>query len=158
MPKGTLLKRWNDWSAGVGHLVDDGRTPGMYSASGLLGLRGELRPAPFKNTLTVGSDEGHHYQYFLEETLADSDPTHDADSSGSMNNDTSVTVSHTVTAAQPNTILLVWVTYASAGGTINISDIKYDGVDMTLAQFQNFGGAGPKMRLYPPKYRMVTSP
>ena len=147
MPK-TLLKRWNDWSAGVGHLVDDGRTPGMYSSSGLLGLRGELRPAPFKNTLTVGADEGHHYQYFLEETLADSDPTHDADSSGSMNNDTSVTVSHTVTAAQPNTILLVWVFYASSGGTIAVSDIKHNGVDLTLAQFQNFGGAGPKTRLY----------
>ncbi len=50
MPRGALLKRWNDWSAGVGHLVDDGRTPGMYYASGLLGLRGELRPAPFINT------------------------------------------------------------------------------------------------------------
>ncbi len=49
MPKGQLLKRWSDWSAGIGHLVDDGRTPGMYYAAGLLGLRGELRPAPFFN-------------------------------------------------------------------------------------------------------------
>ncbi|KKK48996.1 hypothetical protein LCGC14_3139530, partial [marine sediment metagenome] len=50
MPKGQLLKRWNDFSAGIGHLIDDGRTPGMYSSSGLLGLKGELRPAPFINT------------------------------------------------------------------------------------------------------------
>lgn len=48
-----LLKRWSDWSAGVGHLVDDGQTPGMYYASGLLGLRGELRPAPFSNVVTT---------------------------------------------------------------------------------------------------------
>ncbi len=53
MPRGTLLKRWNDWSAGVGHLVDDGRTPGMSYASGLLGLRGELRPAPFLNVVST---------------------------------------------------------------------------------------------------------
>ncbi len=52
MPKGTLLRRWNDWSAGIGHLVDDGRTPGMSYTSGLLGLRGELRPAPFLNVVT----------------------------------------------------------------------------------------------------------
>ncbi len=148
MPKGQLLKRWSDWSAGVGHLVDDGRTPGMYSASGLLGLRGELRPAPFKNTLTVGADEGHHYQYFLEETLADSDPTHDADSSGSMNDTNTVTVSHTVTASQPNLILLVWVIMDSPGGTINISDIKYNGVDMPQAQSKSFGSGGPRLRLH----------
>ncbi len=67
MPKGKLLKRWNDWSAGVGHLVDDGRTPGMMTASALLGLRGELRPAPFQTTVTVGSEAGHHYQYYFEE-------------------------------------------------------------------------------------------
>ena len=48
-----LLKRWQDWSAGIGHLVDDGRTPGMYYSSGLLGLRGELRPAPFFNVVTT---------------------------------------------------------------------------------------------------------
>ena len=149
MPKGSLLKRWNDWSAGVGHLVDDGRTPGMYHSSGLLGLRGELRPAPFKNTLTVGIDEGHQYQYFFEETLADSDPTHDADSSGSMNDGTSVTVSHTVTASQPNLILLVWVFMASLGGTISTSSVTYDGVSMGASvQGKNFGGAGPRVRLH----------
>ncbi|KKL74013.1 hypothetical protein LCGC14_2069150, partial [marine sediment metagenome] len=53
-PPGVLLRRYNDWSAGIGHLADDGRTPGMAYASGLLGLRGELRPAPFLNVVPSG--------------------------------------------------------------------------------------------------------
>ena len=48
------LKVWKDWSAGIGFLKDDGVTPGMSYASGLLGLLGELRPAPFFNTATTG--------------------------------------------------------------------------------------------------------
>lgn len=43
-----LLKVWTNWEAGIGHTVDDGRTPGMYHASGILGGFGELRPAPVK--------------------------------------------------------------------------------------------------------------
>ncbi len=53
-PPGTLLRRYNDWSAGIGHLIDDGRTPGLAYSSGLLGLKGELRPAPFLNVSTTG--------------------------------------------------------------------------------------------------------
>ena len=45
-----LLKRWKDWSDGIGHLVDEPRINGMYYSSGLLGLKSELRPAPFINT------------------------------------------------------------------------------------------------------------
>ena len=50
MPRGEeLVKVWNDWSKGVGYLRDDGRTPGMYYATGVLGGINELRAAPFIN-------------------------------------------------------------------------------------------------------------
>lgn len=50
MPLGeTLLKTWDNWNAGVGYLRDDGRTPGMYYATSILGGSQDLRPAPFKN-------------------------------------------------------------------------------------------------------------
>ncbi len=50
MPRGeTLLKRWDDWSAGIGYLRDDRRTPGMYNATGILGGLNDLRAAPFMN-------------------------------------------------------------------------------------------------------------
>ncbi len=44
-----ILKLWQDWGRGIGHLRDDGRTPGMYYASGILGGANELRAAPFIN-------------------------------------------------------------------------------------------------------------
>ena len=44
-----ILKLWNSWGRGVGYLRDDGRTPGMYYASGILGGDNELRAAPFIN-------------------------------------------------------------------------------------------------------------
>ncbi|KKL73105.1 hypothetical protein LCGC14_2078220, partial [marine sediment metagenome] len=44
-----ILKLWNNWGAGIGYLRDDGRTPGMYYASGILGGATELRAAPFIN-------------------------------------------------------------------------------------------------------------
>jgi len=47
------LKIWKNWSAGIGYPKDDGRTPGMSYASGLLGIAGELRPAPFMNVVTT---------------------------------------------------------------------------------------------------------
>ena len=56
MPKGEkLLRIWDDWSAGVGYLRDDGRTPGMYYASGILGGLQDLRPAPFMNDSDLSS-------------------------------------------------------------------------------------------------------
>lgn len=48
-----LIKAWVDWSDGIGFPVDDGRSRGMYSASGILGLKRELRPAPFFNEVTT---------------------------------------------------------------------------------------------------------
>ncbi|KKL60203.1 hypothetical protein LCGC14_2207650, partial [marine sediment metagenome] len=36
-PPGERIKLWSDFSAGAGHLIDDGRTAGMYFASNLLG-------------------------------------------------------------------------------------------------------------------------
>lgn len=49
-----LIKAWTDWSDGIGFPVDDGRSRGMYSASGILGLKRELRPAPFFNEVATG--------------------------------------------------------------------------------------------------------
>lgn len=49
-----LIKAWTDWSDGIGFPVDDGRDRGMYSASGILGLKRELRPAPFFNVVSTG--------------------------------------------------------------------------------------------------------
>jgi len=51
-PKKAPLKIWNDWSAGVG-FAKDGVADGMYRASALLGLSGELRVAPFLNTCAM---------------------------------------------------------------------------------------------------------
>lgn len=47
-----ILKLWNNWSEGIGYLRDDGRTPGMYNASGILGGFNELRAAQFMNDNT----------------------------------------------------------------------------------------------------------
>src|SRR3989304_1191176 len=72
----------------------------MYYASGLLGLPGELRVAPLKNTVAVGIDESHHYQYFLEEPIAAQNPTFDAASelSSAPSGQSVWTVSGTTTA------------------------------------------------------------
>lgn len=50
-----LLKAWDDWSAGIGYLRDDGRTPGMYTANAVLGARGELRPGPLKTDVSYSA-------------------------------------------------------------------------------------------------------
>ena len=50
MPRGErLLKLWNDWSAGIGYMRDDGATPGLYNAVGIVGGQNDLRAAQFKN-------------------------------------------------------------------------------------------------------------
>src|SRR3990172_4262812 len=104
----TLLKRWNNWEDGIGYVIDDGERNGLYKASGLLGLRGELRVAPFKNTVTVAADAAHHYQYYFEEPLAAQLPVFDTAASGSTVVGLTVTVSITV-ANQSNRVLLIWV-------------------------------------------------
>ncbi|KKN04596.1 hypothetical protein LCGC14_1095800 [marine sediment metagenome] len=139
------LKIWKDWSAGVGYLKDDGVTPGMYYSSGLLGMESELRPAPFKNTATIGIDEAHHYQYFFEETLNNQTPIHDADSSGKADNSGSLTVSHTV-GVQTNRVLLVWV--FSDNPLITTFTLKYNGVTMTAFASQKDAGLTVTGSLY----------
>ena len=121
-----LVKRWDDWSAGVGYPVDDGRTPGMYNASGLLGLPGELRVAPLKNTVAVGIDGSHHYQYFIEEPTAAVIPALDASSSASDTDTVSGSphtlswTSHT-TAANANRMLVVATYQGDTEGNIPTS-------------------------------------
>lgn len=67
------LRVWTDWSCGIGTLRDDGgRTPGMYTATSILGLSGELRPAPHKFSVdysaVVATDEGWVADYFFEQS------------------------------------------------------------------------------------------
>ena len=127
-----LLKRWNNWEDGIGYVIDDGEHNGLYKASGLLGLRGELRVAPFKNTVAVGIDASHHYQYFLEEPVANELPIYDASSSGSINNGTgSGNISHTV-ANQPNRALFVWVFVQRAGASPGTPTVTYNNVAATF--------------------------
>ena len=139
MPKGTLLKRWNDWSAGVGHLVDDGRTPGLYYASGLLGLRGELRPAPFIYTATGNGNAIAGFTLsgstvFAIATIAIQPASgatvvhFGANSSDGVTNDTSLTFSHTVSTGSSDLCLIVAVSVT--GGTAP-SGVTYDGNAMT---------------------------
>lgn len=61
-----LLKVWDNWEGGVGSPTDDGTTTALYSASGILGLRGELRPAPHTFTTSVAVTAITHFQYFFE--------------------------------------------------------------------------------------------
>lgn len=131
-PPGELLKRWNDWSAGVGHLVDDGRTPGMLSASGLLGLRGELRPAPASTAVTVDTDPGDHYQHYFEEPVtAGKTPQFDAGSNGSASNANTLTVSHVV-ADNDNRLMVVGVIIDATTSIAGRVTVSYNGVNLTL--------------------------
>lgn len=59
-PKKQPLKIWNDWSGGVGHVVDEGKN-GMSYAAGLLGLPSELRAGPFQNTTNPGLTLHSHW-------------------------------------------------------------------------------------------------
>jgi hypothetical protein len=51
-----LLKLWSSWEDGIGYLYDEPGIAGLYYANKILGLRGELRPAPaFLGANTDGS-------------------------------------------------------------------------------------------------------
>jgi hypothetical protein len=124
MPE-TLLHRWNNWEGGVGHPIEEGRN-GMHTANKILGLRGELRPAPKATDVTVATEPGHHYQYFFEEPVsAGQVPLSDADSSGSDTTATTLTFSLTV-GANDNRLLLVGFLADDATPT----SITYGGVAM----------------------------
>lgn len=60
MAEPTLLKIWNSWEDGVGHLVDREGTNGMYYAEGFIGTPSELRPGPHKFTVNVGASVTLH--------------------------------------------------------------------------------------------------
>ena len=74
MPRGEkLLKVWNSWGSGIGYLRDDGRTPGLYYASGIIGSVNELRAAPFVNTVDisgVNATTDNIATYFFDENTS----------------------------------------------------------------------------------------
>ncbi len=131
-----LLKRWEDWSDGIGHLVDEPRVNGMYYASGILGLQRELRPAPFFNAPTMGigffnfrwtpasATDAAAVIAVLEPVDNDSTVTFDAESSG-QGTSTTVTISHTCTGS--NLCLTVGVSTDNAAPT----GVTYNSVAMT---------------------------
>lgn len=52
-----LIKVWEDWSAGVGFPVDDGRTPGWHFGTGMRGQPGCLAPTRATEYVVVGFEE-----------------------------------------------------------------------------------------------------
>lgn len=50
-----LIKRWDDWSDGIGFVKQTDEFNGMYYSNGLLGLTGELRVAPYFIPCTLDS-------------------------------------------------------------------------------------------------------
>lgn len=74
-----LLKVWNDWSDGMGHMVDDGQrngyaTPLVYDEPGFIGTKGSLRPS--SNGLTksgLGTSWATDSTYVLEHVFEDKD-------------------------------------------------------------------------------------
>ncbi len=75
------LHVWEDWSDGVGFVRDERGVNGMYYTNGILGLKGELRPAPVltsRNTTvssatTVASNAFHAIYFFEEKIVATAD-------------------------------------------------------------------------------------
>jgi hypothetical protein len=144
MPE-VLLHRWNNWEGGVGHPIEEGRN-GMHTANKILGLRGELRPAPVATDVTVATDPGHHYQYFFEEAVtAGQTPTLDASSSKTDTDSTSgdaKTISWTshTTAANDSRILLVYTGQFDGSGSTP-SSVTYGGVALTYLAARTIGGS-----------------
>ncbi|KKL97825.1 hypothetical protein LCGC14_1830540 [marine sediment metagenome] len=131
-----LLKRWENWSDGIGHLVDEPRINGMYYAAGILGLQRELRPAPFFNAPTMGigffqfvwtpasATDAAAVIAALEPVDNDSTVAFDAESSG-QGTSTTVTISHTCTGS--DLCLIVGVSVDNAVPT----GVTYNSVAMT---------------------------
>jgi hypothetical protein len=128
MTKGPeLLKVWDNWEAGMGYPVEDG-TPGMYTAEKILGMRGELRPAPAPTTVTVTADPGHHFQYFFEEPVtAGQTPTFDAAGAGGTDSSASTLSFSHVVANQENRLLLAF--FASLGDTEPPTSVVFNGTE-----------------------------
>ncbi len=143
MPEPTLLRTFDNWENGIGHLRDDG-SPSLYTSDKILGLRGELRPAPAAAQVTVDTDSGQHFQYFFEESITTGvTPTFDAGASGKADNTTTFSWSHTVSTTKDNQLLLVGVFVDFASGIITpTTNIAYGGKAMTLKSAYSFGGTG----------------
>jgi len=113
-----LLKVWNNWEAGIGYPIDDGSTPGMFYSDGLLGTRGELRPAPIAvditdpgtgaTFITVSGSSAVILGTACVRPASGTTVTFDAVSSGTSALSTN-TVSHIVTSAGSNRALFVGV-------------------------------------------------
>ncbi len=137
--KTILLKKWDDWSAGVGLSKDDGITPGMAYASGLLGLVGELRPAPFFNIVTSSVailSSGWNLSGTVNwrivgvELLPSSGSTVAVSGSASTGsaNGTSLTLSNHVVPSGTDRFLVVTVHNETSSDPTNV---KFGGVDLT---------------------------
>ena len=135
-----LVKRWNDWSAGIGYPTDDGQTPGMYYASGLLGLPGELRVAPFLNAVTTSivealsrylflstANDVSHAAIELKPAAASTVAVQGSAYSGTVAANTTLTYSATV-AAYTNGCLVVTV---ATGGISEPTGVTFNGDALT---------------------------
>lgn len=137
-----LLKVWDNFEAGIGFPVEDG-TPGMYTASKILGLRGELRPAPAATQVTIDADPGHHFQYFFEEPVtAGQVPVFDSGSNGTASNATTVATSNHTIANQDNRLLLVAI--ADTGDAI-LSSIVWNGSEQLTKFYSRPVGTASKI-------------
>jgi len=133
MPPPKILRTWDNWEQGIGHVRDDG-SPSLYTSDKILGLRGELRPAPAATQVTVAADPGHHYQYFFEEPVsAGQTPTFDAGSndSSAAASPATLTWAHTV-ADQENRILVVCLFHHNSAIPYSVT---YDGVGLTRLRY-----------------------
>ncbi len=150
-----LLKRWEDWSDGIGHLVDEPRVNGMYYSSGLLGLKRELRPAPFFNVVVsqVNNKAGGsvvmmwnpatstnfaHCGVSFQPSSGDTTTPIGSASTGKISSNTVLTFSHTVGAGS-NQCLVVGV--SNTGGA-EPTGVTYSGEAMTKVGDVSVGSTG----------------
>ena len=133
------LKTWDDWSAGIAHPVDDGQTPGMAYAVGLLGARGELRPAPLFNSLSMGiyrvgmrAHLGGSINWSSAVIVLNAASGSTIEISGTVSTDTangtSLTYAHTVPVGS-NRIICVTV---SVEGAASPTGVTFNGDALTL--------------------------
>lgn len=143
-----LLKRWSDWSAGVGYPIDEGAN-GMHTASRLLGLRGELRPAPEAKEIATNLTAGRQYQYFFEEPkTAKISPTLDASSYATVTNPSSSPVlswSHTV--ADLDSRILV-VKLFNEGAQVGVTGILFGDQGLTFLENTTVSGGDGLLSIY----------
>jgi hypothetical protein len=148
-PKKVPLKIWKDWSAGVGYAMDDGETPGMYFANGMLGMRGELRVAPFLNEKRHDDCHGYWPQSDTKILLmaavtisaTEGDLCDDIAAGGTSGsaNGVGLTFAYTINSIYENYYLCVNVQVDTDAGPTGVT---YDGVAMTKLVEVAAGGIG----------------